>query len=143
VPRKIISTLTSSISNYVHTSISPIFLYNLCSVAIVEHSKPLPLENYVRIVALAPDLQTIPLCGATEFLHHSSTTELLSLLILIKSPIRALRPNYHTGNRHQPCGCCGTQIHGMSPRGSVLIIKATNNFWLVRNDLTRPIIITT
>src|SRR5436305_1391565 len=78
------STLTLSISNSVHTSISPIFLYKSCSVATPEHPEPLPLENYVRIVALAPDLPTVPLYGATEFLHHSSTAVLLSLLILIK-----------------------------------------------------------
>ena len=77
-------TLTLSISNSVHTSISPIFSYKSCSVASPEHSEPLPLENYARIVALAPDLWTIALYGATEFLYHSSTTELLSLLILIK-----------------------------------------------------------
>jgi hypothetical protein len=75
-------TLILSISNSVHKSISPIFLYKSCSVATSEHSEPLPLENYVRIVALAPDLREVPLYGAIEFLHYSSTIELLSLLIL-------------------------------------------------------------
>jgi hypothetical protein len=84
-------TLTLSISNSGHTSISPIFLYKSCSVATPEHSEPLPLENYVRIVALAPDLRKVPLYGATEFLYHSSTIELLSLLILINGSYPSLK----------------------------------------------------
>ena len=59
-----------------YTSVSPILLYKLYSVAIPKHSKRLPLENYVRIVALAPDLRTGPLYSTIEFLYHSSTTEL-------------------------------------------------------------------
>jgi hypothetical protein len=88
-------TLTSSISNSVHTPVSPIFLYNLYSLAIPEYSKPLPLENYVRIVALAPDLRTVPLYGKIEFLHYSSTTELLSLLILIKGSYPSFKAYYY------------------------------------------------
>jgi hypothetical protein len=54
-----IGTLTLNISDSVYTLISPIFLYKSCSVATPEHSEPLPLENYVRVVALAPDLQKV------------------------------------------------------------------------------------
>jgi hypothetical protein len=90
-------TLTLSISNSVHTSISPIFLHKSCSVATPEHSEPLPLEIYVRVVALAPDLRKVPLYGATEFLYHTSTIELLSLLILIKGSYPSFKAHYHAG----------------------------------------------
>jgi hypothetical protein len=53
-------------------------------VATLEHSEPLFLKNYVRIVALAFDFRTVPLYSATEFLYHSFNTKLLLLLILIK-----------------------------------------------------------
>jgi hypothetical protein len=43
-----------------HINISYI-LYKPCSVATPEHSEPLPSENYVRIVALAPDLRKVSL----------------------------------------------------------------------------------
>jgi hypothetical protein len=79
-----IGTLTFSISNSVHISKSSILLCKLCFVATPEHSKPLRLENYVDIVALALDLRKVSFYNATEFLNHSSTIELLSLLILIK-----------------------------------------------------------
>lgn len=42
------------------------------------------LVRLASIVALAPNIRTGALYSAIEFLHHSSTTELLSLLILIK-----------------------------------------------------------
>lgn len=42
------------------------------------------LENHVGVVALQPDLQRISIHSANEFLHHSFTIELLSLLALIK-----------------------------------------------------------
>ncbi len=59
-----------------HTLISPIFFYKSCSVAILKHSKPLPLEIYVRIVALEPDLRKLSVYRVTEFSHHNSTIEL-------------------------------------------------------------------
>ena len=62
-----IGTLTSSIANPVHTSTSPLLVYSL----------NLPyLENYVRIVTLTPGLLRVSFYGITDFLHHSSTTEL-------------------------------------------------------------------
>ena len=67
-----------------HTFISPIIFYKLCSVATPGHPKPLPLENHVRIVALMPDLQRVSLYSVTDFLYHSSTTKLVPSLILIK-----------------------------------------------------------
>jgi hypothetical protein len=84
VPEKIISTLTSSILKSVHTSISLIFSYKLCSVATPGHPEPLLLENHVRIVAFTPDLQRVSSYSITDFLYHSSTTELLLSLIFIK-----------------------------------------------------------
>ncbi len=63
---------------------SPIFLYKSYPVATPKHSETLLLENYVRIVALAPDLQKVSFHSAIEFLSHSSTIKLLLLLIFMK-----------------------------------------------------------
>jgi hypothetical protein len=82
--KKMIGTLTLSILKSVHTSISPIFFYKLCSMATPGHPEPLLLENHVRIVALTLDLQRVSFYSVTDFLYHSSTTELLPSLILIK-----------------------------------------------------------
>ena len=62
---------------------SLISLYKLGSIASPKHLEPLSLKNYICVVALAPDLQRVSLCGIIEFLHYSSTIELLSLLIPI------------------------------------------------------------
>ena len=93
VPRKIIGTLTLSIS---HIDIPHYFVISY-SMATPELSKPLPLENYVRVVALAPDLRKVSVCGTTGFLHHSSTIELLSLLILMKGSYPSFKVSYHAG----------------------------------------------
>jgi hypothetical protein len=64
--------------------ISLIIFYKLCSVATPGPPKPLLLENQVHIVAFTPDLQRVFFYSAIEFLHYSSTTELILSLILIK-----------------------------------------------------------
>jgi hypothetical protein len=79
-----IGTLTLSKSNFVHKSTSLIILYKSRSVATPDHLKPLILENYVRIVALGPDLRAASFYNVREFLLHSSTIELIVLLILMK-----------------------------------------------------------
>jgi len=84
VPKKIIGTLTLNILKSVHILISLIIFYKLCSVATLRHPKPLPLENHVGIVALIPDLQRVSFYSIIKFLYHSSTTELIPSLILIK-----------------------------------------------------------
>jgi hypothetical protein len=84
MPRKIITTLTLSKSNFVHTLTSPIILYKSRSVATLGHPKPLTLENYVCIVALRPNLRAASFYNIRGFLFHSSTIELILLLILIK-----------------------------------------------------------
>jgi len=127
MPEKMIGTLTSSILKSVHTSISPIFSYKLCSVATPGHPEPFLLENHSRIVALTPDLQRVSFYSVTDVLHYSSTTELILSLIL------------YTGDRHQPCGCCGVQIHIRSPRGSIPLSKRLTIFGLERNDPARPL----
>jgi hypothetical protein len=76
--------LTLNILNSMYISISLVFLYKSCSVATPKYSLPLPLENYVHIAALAPNLRRVSFNRATGFLCHSSTIELLFLLILIK-----------------------------------------------------------
>jgi hypothetical protein len=48
------------------------------------NSKPLLLENHICIVALTPDLQRVSFYSVIEFLYHSSSTELILSLILIK-----------------------------------------------------------
>ena len=94
VPRKTIGTLTSSILNSVHTPMSPIFLYKLCLVATPKHSQTFLLENYVRIVAFAPDLQKVSFYSTIELLtcSHSSTLQLLLLLIFMKGSFTNVRP---------------------------------------------------
>lgn len=90
-----IGTLTLGNSDSVNTSIFPMVLYKSCAVGTPEHSGPLPLKNYVRTVAFAFNLRTTSFHGVTESLYHSTTIELLSLLILIKeaySSLRALSP---------------------------------------------------
>jgi hypothetical protein len=54
-------TLHLRLCAHIDMTISLIVLYKSCSVATPEHSKPFSLENYVRIVALAPDLQKVSL----------------------------------------------------------------------------------
>jgi hypothetical protein len=84
VPKKIIDTLTLSILKSVHTSISSIIFYKLCSVATLRNREPLLLKIHVRIIALTPDLQRVFFYSVIGFLYHSSTTELILSLILIK-----------------------------------------------------------
>ena len=75
----------------VYTSISPIFFSKLYSLAAPGHHKALLLENHVHIVALTPDLQRVTFYRVIEFLHHSSTTELILLLILVKESYPSFR----------------------------------------------------
>jgi hypothetical protein len=55
-------------------------------VAITKHLEHLPSKNYVRIVAIAPDLRGAFFYSVTEFLRHSATFKLIPLLILIHGP---------------------------------------------------------
>ena len=48
------------------------------------HPKPLLPENHAYIVALTPNLQKVSFYSVIEFLYHSSTTELIPSLILVK-----------------------------------------------------------
>jgi hypothetical protein len=84
-------TLTLNMSNSLHISMSPKFLYKSCSIAAPKHSNPLPPENYPCIIALAPGLWNVSVYSKIEFLPHSSTIELLSLLILIKRSYPSFR----------------------------------------------------
>jgi hypothetical protein len=111
MPEKIIGTLTLSILKSIHTLISPIDSYKLCSVATPRHPKPLQPEYHIYIVTFILDLQRVSFYSIIDFLYHSSTTKLLPSLILVKGLIRALRPHTYIGDRHQPCGCCGAQIY--------------------------------
>jgi hypothetical protein len=42
-------------------------------MATPEYFEPLPLVNYVRVVALTPDLLAVSFYGITEFSKNSST----------------------------------------------------------------------
>ena len=110
MPENLIGTLTLSILKSAHTSISPIIFYKLCSVATPEHPEPLLLENHVRIVALTPDLQRVSFYSVIDFLHHSSTTDLLSSLILIKELSELSGLTAMQGIVISLSGCCGVQI---------------------------------
>ena len=81
--------MTLNILKSVHTSKYPILLSDPDPVATPEHSAPLSPENYVGVVALAPDLRAAAFYNGGQFFHYSSTVKLLSLLIFIKGPIRS------------------------------------------------------
>ena len=85
------STLTLSIPKSVYISLPLIFIYKSYSVTTPKHSKPLLLENYVYIVALAPDLRKVSVYCGTEFLYYSFTTKPFLLLILIKGSYPSFR----------------------------------------------------
>ena len=61
-----------------------IIFYNFYSVAIPGDPKPLLLKYHVVIVAFMPNLQRLLFHSVTEFLHHSSATELILPLALYK-----------------------------------------------------------
>jgi hypothetical protein len=83
---KKIGTLTSSISKFVHTLISPLFSFKLCSMATLGNPGPLPLENHVCIVAFTANLQRVSFSSLIEILYYSSTTELILLRKTINKP---------------------------------------------------------
>jgi hypothetical protein len=135
VPENLIGTLTSNILKSAYTLISPISFYKLCSVATPRHPEPLLLENHVRIVALTPDLQRVSFYNVTGFLYHSTTTELLLSLILIKGLIRALRPHTYTRNPSLALWLLWCENLG---KVATQISTSAANFGLVRNSPARP-----
>lgn len=56
-------------------------------MAIYKYSETLLLEIYIYIFVLTPDLRTVFIYSATEFLHYSPTINLLLFLILINGYI--------------------------------------------------------
>ena len=101
MPRKLRATLTLNILKSVHTSNYPILLSEPYTVATPEHSGPLSPENYVRVVALAPDLRAASFHDAREFFDYSSTIKLLSPLIFINeshSILKALLPSWKSSS---------------------------------------------
>ena len=93
MPEKMIGTLTSSILKSGHILISPLLFYKLYSMATPRHSNPLLLKNHVYIVAIISDLQRVSFYSITDFLYHSSTTELIPSLILIKGSYPSDKPS--------------------------------------------------
>ena len=94
--RKLRGTLTLNVSKSIHISKYLILLSVLYSVATPKHFKPLSPENYVCVIALAPNLRAASFYNRREFFHYSSTIKLLSLLIFIKgshSILKALLPS--------------------------------------------------
>jgi hypothetical protein len=82
VLEKMIGTLTSNKSNSMHTLMSSIFVFMLCSTANDKHFTPNLLKNYTHIIAFTPDLQRISFYSITKFFHHGFTTKLILSLIL-------------------------------------------------------------
>jgi hypothetical protein len=95
-----IGTLTLSILKSMHTLISPLIFYKLCSVATPKHLKPLLLENHVRIVAFTPNLQRVSFYSVIDFLYYSFHHRAYTIPNTYKGVIRALKPHYNAGNRH-------------------------------------------
>jgi hypothetical protein len=91
VPRNIRGTLTSSNLKSVYTSISTIMLYKSCAIATFKYLEPVPLKNYVRIVAFTFNLQRVLFYCLIVFLHYSITIKLLPPTILIKGCYLSLR----------------------------------------------------
>jgi hypothetical protein len=60
-------------------------------VATFELLEPLLLNNYVRVVTVAPDLRAASLHGARVFFHYSSVINFLLLLILMKGSYPILK----------------------------------------------------
>lgn len=124
VPEDMRGTLTSSGSDSVHISTFTIFLCKPCAIAISGYSGPSHLENYVRVVAVEPDTQRASFHGVIDFLSHSTTAKLVSLYthkrIISEPQNSATMIRSHC----QLCICCGAQVHGWSPRESVLPTEA-------------------
>jgi hypothetical protein len=103
-------------------------------VATPGHPEPLLLENHVRIVALTPDLQRVSFYNVTGFLYHSTTTELLLSLILIKGLIRALRTLLPMQVSSSALWLLWRENLGKVATGSVPRAGATNDFGLGQSD---------
>ena len=84
-----------------HISTQLTILCKLYSVATVELLEPLLLNNYVRVVTVAPDLRAASFYGARVFFHYSSVINLLLLLILIKGSypiLKSLLPSWKSSS---------------------------------------------
>jgi hypothetical protein len=90
VPENLTGTLISSINKSMHTAISLIIFCKLYSVATPGYLKCRRLKNSCSRRRLTPDLQRVSFYSVIEFLHHSSTTELIPFLILCKGILSAL-----------------------------------------------------
>jgi len=73
VPRKMIGTLTLSNLNSIYISMYLLILYKSYFAVTLKYSKPVLLINYIRVVALTPDLQVILFYNIIKFLKNSST----------------------------------------------------------------------
>lgn len=60
-------------------------------MATSKHLEQIPPKNYDRIAAIVPNLRRASFLGVTQFLRHSTTIELLSLLVPLKEPHPSLR----------------------------------------------------
>lgn len=95
------------------------------TIATPGHPEPLPLENYICIIALTPDLQSLSFYRAIYFPNYSPDSQNLR-----KSLIRALRPYNDVGNPLHPCSCCDTYLYARLPSGPVTRVEAPNIFYL-------------
>jgi hypothetical protein len=122
-----------------HTLISLIIFYKLWSVAAPRHLKLLLLENRIYIVALTPDLQRVLIYNIILFLYRSSTTKLILSLILLKESYRGSKAlTLYRKSLLAMWYYSGRNLSKVTTR----ISTSANNFGLVQNNSTRPIIFT-
>jgi hypothetical protein len=84
-----------------HTSTQLIILCKSYCAATLEPLKPFLLNNYVRVVTLAPGLRAASFYDAREFFHYSSVINLLLLLILMKGSypiLKSLLPSWKSSS---------------------------------------------
>src|SRR2546423_6305625 len=99
-------TLNSSNADSVHTLIFTAILYTLYNIAILKHLEALIFKNYIRVVALTPNLRRASFRSLAHFLPNSTTVKVLQLLILIKRSYQSLRtltcfPGRRDARRHE------------------------------------------
>ena len=110
MPENMMSTLTSSGADSMHTSIHIIFLHISCIMAISAYLAFSRLENYARVVAFEPVLQKASFHGVTDFFPDSTTAKLLPLYTYINKFLSEPQNLATAMSSHcQPHICCSAQ----------------------------------
>ena len=101
-----------------------IILHQLRTLAISAYSGLSHLENYVCVVAIEPELQSVSSHGVTDFLHHSINAKLLPLYTCRRVLSKPQNLATMMASHCQPYMRCGAQIHAESQRLSVRLTEA-------------------